>query len=73
MVFYEQKDSGAYIKQTEIGHCYGTDGEKVLIRDAGPVYLTEKYELDQLIAIAKKKLEGRVLTPEEKMEYLVDQ
>ena len=36
-------------------------------------HLCKKYELDELIAFAKEKLDGRELTPEEKMEYLIDQ
>jgi hypothetical protein len=73
MIFYEEVKPGVYRKQTEVAYCYGTNGKDMLIQDNGPLHLCKKYELDELIAFAKEKLDGRELTPEEKMEYLIDQ
>ena len=73
MIFYEEEKPGVYMKQTEVSYCYGTNGEYMMIQDSGPLHLCKKYELDELIAFAKEKLDGRELTPEEKMEYLIDQ
>ena len=72
MIFYQQTEPGVYKKQTQISHVYGTDGKNILVQDNGPLYLCEKYGLDELIAIAKEKLNGRELTMEEKKEYLIE-
>ena len=72
MYFYERTGPGVYEKQTEISYCYATNGDKVIVKEAGATYLSEKYSLDELIAFARERLGGRELTAEEKNEYLVE-
>lgn len=69
---YRKTGNGVYKLETAISFCRDCDGKTVVISSDDISRLYHAYTLDDLIAKARKVLDGRELTADERRVYLID-